>query len=221
MRVKAYAFGISILLLGLCLLGVGIIALQPPLKVLDVRLAKIPMQIESLVGRELYFEDSVYSALNADGNLLRDYVKHDGNVINLYIGYYGTARGGRAEHLPQYCFTGQGWTIEKWDFTNINMPGGGLTRVNRLIVNKGSMRQLVYFWFQSQGTVMSTGWEQNWHKFQHRLQRGRNDGTLVRVSSAMPRGKETESENRTQQFAAHIIPLIIENWPIEEESVSS
>lgn len=220
MSFKVHAFAITIVLSLMCTLGVGFIALQQQPKVLDVRLTQIPMQVASLVATELHFDDSVYSALQADGNILRDYEGSDGNVINLYIGYYGTARGGRAEHLPQYCFTGQGWTIEKWDFTTINVPDREMFRVNRMIVNKGGMRQLVYFWFQSEGTAMSTGWEQNWYKFQHRLQSRRNDGTLVRVSSPLPSGKEREVEDRTQQFAAYLIPQISQYWPLEGDVVA-
>lgn len=220
MSFKSHTFAITIVLCSVCAVGVGIIAWQPQPKVLDVRLTQIPLRVAALVATELHFEDSVYSALQADGNLLRDYVGSDGNVINLYIGYYGTARGGRAEHLPQYCFTGQGWTIEKWDFTAIYGSGREVFRVNRMIVNKGDSRQLVYFWFQSEGTVMSTGWEQNWYKFQHRLQSSRNDGTLVRVSTPLPSGKEREVEDRTQQFAAHIIPQISQYWPLEGDAVA-
>jgi EpsI family protein len=221
MRLRRHAFLLSVILLGLSLLGVFSIAVRPPLKVTNVRLDQIPLQMESLVATELHFEDSIYSALNADGNIFRNYVESDGNVINLYIGYYGTAKGGRAEHLPQYCFTGQGWSIEKWDFVTFDVPGSDAARVNRMIVNKGAERQLVYFWFQSESTVMSTGWEQNWYKFHHRLQHGRNDGTLVRVAVGVPTGKEQEVEDRAQRFSKIVMPLISQFWPIESESLSS
>lgn len=215
MKLRRHAFPLSVILLGLSMLGVLSIALRPPFKVTDVRLDHIPLQVESSVGTEMHFEDSVYAVLNADGNVLRNYGGPDGEVINLYIGYYGTAKGGRAEHLPQYCFTGQGWSIEKWDFVAFDVPGAGAARVNRMIVNKGDERQLVYFWFQSESTVMSTGWEQNWHKFRRRLLSERMDGTLVRVSMDMPDGKDGEVEERVRRFAQTVVPLVSQFWPIE------
>ena len=215
MRLRRHAFSLSIVLLGLTLLSVLSIALRPPLKVTDVRLDQIPLQVESLAGTEMHFEDSVYAVLNADGNVLRNYVGPDGNGINLYIGYYGTSKGGRAEHLPQYCFTGQGWSIEKWDFVAFDLPGAGTARVNRMIVKKGDQRQLVYFWFQSEATVMATGWEQNWYKFRHRLRHDRNDGTLVRVALDLQAGQEIEAEERAKRFSRIVMPLVARFWPIE------
>ena len=215
MKLARQTFRLSISLLVVTLLGVLSIAARPPLKVTDVRLDHIPMQMESLVGTELYFEDSVYQVLNADGNLLRNYASPDGEVVNLYIGYYGTQKGGRAEHLPQYCFTGQGWSIEKWDFVSFDSPGMGTVRVNRLMVKKGGERQLVYFWFQSEATVMATGWEQNWYKFHHRLLQDRNDGTLVRVALDLSVGKEGEAEERAKRFSQIVMPLVSQFWPIE------
>ena len=215
MRLRRHAFSVSVILLGLISLGVLSIALRPPFKVTDVRLDHIPLQVESSVGTELYFEDSVYAVLNADGNVFRNYVGPDGKDINLYIGYYGTDKGGRAEHLPQYCFTGQGWSIEKWDFVAFDVPGAGAARVNRMIVTKGTERQLVYFWFQSDSTVMSTGWEQNWYKFSRRLLSERMDGTLVRVSMDLPAGKDGGVEERVKRFAQAVMPLVSQFWPIE------
>lgn len=216
MKLRRHAFSVSVILLGLSMLGVLSIALRPSFKVTDVRLDHIPLQVESSVGTEMHFEDSVYAVLNADGNVLRNYGWPDGADINLYIGYYGTAKGGRAEHLPQYCFTGQGWSIEKWDFVAFDVPGSGAARVNRMIVKKGAERQLVYFWFQSESTVMSTGWEQNWYKFSRRLMSERMDGTLVRVSMDMPAGQDGGVEERVRRFAQAVMPLVSQFWPIEQ-----
>ena len=35
----------------------------------------------------------------------------EADPIWVYIGYYGTERGGRPEHVPRGCFTGAGWDI--------------------------------------------------------------------------------------------------------------
>jgi len=215
MKLRPHAFLLSIILLGLTLLGVFYIALRPPLKVIEVRLDQIPMQVDSLVGMEMRFEDSVYAALNADANVFRNYVNPDGQSINLYIGYYGTAKGGRAEHVPQYCYTGQGWSIEKWDLVSFDWSGPGKVRVNRMIVKKETARQLVYFWYQSEGTVMATGWEQNWYKITRRISLTRNDGSLVRISLSLRPGKEVEAEERARQFAQMVMPLLSRFWPIE------
>jgi len=215
MRLKDRAFYVSAVLLGTTSLAVLHFASQPQLKVTDVRLDNLPMQVESLAGTELHFEESVYAVLNADGNLLRNYASPEGEAVNLYIGYYGTAKGGRATHLPQYCFTGQGWSIEKWDVISLD-SGMGRVRVNRMIVKKGESRQLVYFWFQSEGKVMATGWEQNWYKFTHRLENSRNDGAFIRVSLGLAPGKDSAAEERAMRFSQLVMPLVTRYWPVEQ-----
>jgi len=216
MKSKFRPYPASVFLLGLALVGIFTMALRPTLVVTDLRLDHLPMKIGSLTGTKLRFDDSVYAVLNADANVLRNYQLQDGRVINLYIGYYGTAKGGRAKSAPQYCYTGQGWSIERWDKVSIGPPGTGKVQINRMIVKKGSERQLVYFWFQSEATVMRTGWDLNWHKFKHRLLYNRNDGAFVRVSMAIPEGKREETEQRAKQFSQAVVPLVSQFWPVEE-----
>ena len=166
----------------------------------------------------MHFEDSVYAVLNADANLLRNYVSPATREwTNLYIGYYGTAKGGRASHLPQFCYTGQGWAIEDWDVVSLNSPDLGPVRINRMVVRKGIERQLVYFWFQSENQVMATGLEQNWYKFHHKFLYDRNDGAFVRVSLPFPHGKEADTEEKARAFSQAIMPLVAQHWPVERQ----
>jgi EpsI family protein len=215
LKTKIQPYYLTLILIGVTSLGIFYYSLRPALKVINNRLDNLPMRMSSLNAKELHFEDSVYAVLNADGNLLRNYVSPEGDSIGLYIGYYGTAKGGRATHLPQYCFTGQGWGIEKWDFVSFESPGIGEVRVNRMIVKKGLTRQLIYFWFQSESTVMATGLEQNWYKFQHKFLYNRNDGSFIRVSMPLPTGQEDRIEEQVQRFSVAIMPLVFQYWPIE------
>ncbi len=216
MNPKNRSYPVSVFLLGLAFAGIFTMALRPTLVVTEVRLDHLPMTIGSLTGTKLRFDVSVYTALNADANVLRNYRLQDGRVINLYIGYYGTAKGGRAKHLPQFCYTGQGWSIERWDKVSISPPGTGKVQINRMIVKKGPERQLVYFCFQAEATVMRTGWEQNLYKFKHMLLYNRNDGAFVRVSMILPEGKREETEQSARQFSQAIVPLLSQFWPVEE-----
>ena len=220
MNARVHAHSVSLVLLGLTLLGICSIALRPSLAVTETRLEHLPMQIGSLTATEMRFQDSVYAELNADANLFRIYRSPVADPITLYIGYYGTAKGGRAKHVPQYCYTGQGWSIEKWDLAPISPVNAGGVRVNRMIVKKGVERQLVYFWFQSQSTVMATGLGLNWYKFKHKLLYNRNDGALIRVSVALPEGEEARIEQKAKVFSQAIMSLVSSFWP-EERPVQS
>jgi EpsI family protein len=199
------------------LLGVYTVALRQRVIVAETRFDTLDRNIGSLVGTDLRFDESVYDVLNADANLLRAYRSSEGDGLWLYIGYYGTAKGGRASHLPQFCYTGQGWSIEKWDL--LDLDPSGATRINRMLVKQGARRQLVYFWFQSESTIMATGLEQNWYKFQHRLLYNRNDGAFVRISLDVPKGQDALIEEQARTFSLAVMPMIASRWPIEKPAV--
>ena len=61
MRAGANSQFVSILLLGLTLLGLGSVATRPSLVVSETRLEQLPLHIGSLAGTEMNFEDSVYA----------------------------------------------------------------------------------------------------------------------------------------------------------------
>ena len=78
---------------------------------------------------------ALFSAeLRADFNLQRAYTGPAGSLIWLYLGYYGTDRGGRPEHTPRGCYTGAGWGIEQARTFDVRGDGtfmpfaGGLAR---------------------------------------------------------------------------------------------
>ncbi|MCH8960606.1 MAG: exosortase-associated EpsI family protein [Bacteroidetes bacterium] len=77
----------------------------------EVNLDHLPRHILGLNGRDDRFDESVYRVLNADYHLLREYRSDAHPAVWLYIGYYGTAKGGRPSHVPQACYTGQGFSI--------------------------------------------------------------------------------------------------------------
>ena len=68
--------------------------------VVRTNLENIPMQIGAYIGTADRFPDTVYEELNADLHLYRHYRDQDGNMISLYIGYYGTAKGGELGTIP-------------------------------------------------------------------------------------------------------------------------
>ena len=100
------------------------------------------------------------NVLEADLNLQRAYVHPAGELIWLYIGYYGTRRGGRPEHNPSGCYTGAGWGIEATRQIDVT-PEQGL-RVNEYRVERAGERRLVHFWYRShRRTGMLGGLDQN------------------------------------------------------------
>jgi len=202
------------------LLAVGgfawLLQLQPAFEIDASALATLPTRIEVYDGHEIPLESTVESVLRADFNLQRVYYGA-GSLVWLYVGYYGTARGGRPEHTPRGCYTGAGWGIEASRTLRV-VPGGDL-RVNEYLVERNGERRLVHFWYRSaQRTGMLGGLDQNIDRFVGRLTRGRADGALIRISTPLSGDDETSARGRLLGFAAALDPLFAERWPTESET---
>jgi hypothetical protein len=100
-------------LIGAALIAVGAaawtLALRPSLEVDTRPLASLPEQLGAWTGKDVALQDDVVSMLRADFNVQRLYQRDPGDYVWLYIGYYGTDRGGHPEHTPDACYVAQGW----------------------------------------------------------------------------------------------------------------
>lgn len=195
--------------------GAWTLALRPPLEVDTAPLAAIPYEIASWQGQDVSLETEVERMLRADFNVQRLYTHPLGDPLWLYLGYYGTDRGGRPEHTPSACYQAHGWTIESR--RRLDVPGGppGL-RVNEYRVENNGERQLVHFWFRS---FRSTGLlgivDQTRDRLFGRLIEGRADGALVRLSTGLRGGDEVDARTRLLAFAARLEPELAAHWPVE------
>lgn len=181
--------------------------------VTKVNLDRIPRHILGSDGRDDRFEERIYRVLNADFHLLREYRGTAAPPIWMYIGYYGTAKGGRPSHVPQSCYTGQGFSIVEW--TKVPAPNGGDRTINKMHVRRGNEHQLVLFWFQSKETVLADGIEQNLNRLKNRLLYNRDDGAFIRLSTSMDPDEEGKAFALLQDFAAELLRLLPAYWPEE------
>lgn len=210
---------LGLLLLSAAMVVVGGFAwwlqLQPGLVPETAVLSTLPREIEGWEAEDLPLDAAVESVLRADYNLQRAYVHGaTGDLIWLYVGYYGTQRGGRPEHTPRGCYTGAGWAIEAYRTLDVR-PDLGL-RAREFRVRREQEHRLVHFWFRShRRTGMVTGLDQNLDRLWGRLLDGRADGALVRVSTPIDAGGEVLARTRLIGFAAALDPLLAERWPVE------
>lgn len=143
--------------------------------------------------------------------------------VNIYVGYHETQireEGGGAHetsiHPPAHCLPGSGWDlihVGKEKLEMLGLPGGSGT-VNRLIIAKGGLRQLVYYWYQSRGRVIARDWEKILYVGWDRALRGRTDGSLVRFSIQISRKSgEEAAEEAFRALAPQVVALLPEYVP--------
>ena len=75
--------------------------------------------------------------------------------------------------------------------------GGQPLRVNRALIQYGPQRQLVYYWFQQRGRVITNEYLVKWYLFWDSLTRNRSDGALVRLTVPLPEGSVEAQADRS------------------------
>lgn len=153
--------------------------------------------------------------------LLCTYAKN-GSGVGFYVGYHESQvrrqGGGGGEHVihpPKHCLPGSGWSIIA--FEKIPLEVEGLperpAQVNRVMIAKGEMRQLVYYWYQSRGRVIADDWKKIVSLFWDRAQRQRTDGSLVRFTIPVAPGEEARAEREFRELAELLLPKLPDYVP--------
>jgi exosortase D (VPLPA-CTERM-specific) len=130
--------------------------------------------------------------LKLDDYILADYVKPGSPAVNFYVAYYASQRTGASAHSPAACLPGSGWRMS--DFALYTVPGvqskSGPLRVNRVIIQQGEGRQLVYYWFQERHRIITNEYLVKWYLMWDGITLNRSDGALIRFVT--PIGKSEE-----------------------------
>lgn len=185
--------------------------------VVQTNLEGLPLVISGYTAIEDSFSDAVYKELNADKHVYRHYRARDGDQIDLYIGYYGTAKGGRTGHNPYACLPGAGWAIVDSRKVGIrNYSQSSDAEVNYVHARRNEVNTVMVHWYQTAGkTAMSTGIQQNMKRLLGRLLRNRNDGAFVQITSQVPDEMVAAAETRVSIFAENVLQLLPGYWPVE------
>jgi exosortase D (VPLPA-CTERM-specific) len=161
--------------------------------------------------------DAIYTdELKFDDYLLANYTDPSGHPVNLYMAYYNSQRKGEAVHSPRSCLPGGGWQLRDFNqrtLSNVKIDGRPL-RVNRTLIELGNQRQLVYYWFQQRGRVITNEFVVKWYLFWDALTRHRTDGALVRLIVALPpASSEAEADQRLTDLASRMAPTLTRYVP--------
>jgi EpsI family protein len=81
--------------------------------------------------------------------------------------------------------------------------------VNRALVELGSQRQLVYYWFLQRGRIITSEFVVKWYLFWDAVTRHRTDGAMVRLVTSVPLGSnEAAADRELTEFATRIAPQL-------------
>jgi len=92
---------------------------------------------------------------------------------------------------------------------NIGSPQGRPAFVNRYVIAKGLDKELVLYWFQSHGRVVSSEYWARFYLVADSIRMGRSDGSLVRIVTPIGYTESVQSAQvRAVEFAHMITPVL-------------
>ena len=127
--------------------------------------------------------------------------------INLYVGYYTALGVDGGYHSPKNCLPGGGWGIDS--VKEIRLPvgieGQNQSTVTEMIIRQGDDYQIVLYWYQNRGRIISSEY---WDKISlvlDALFKGRRDGSFVRIIVPVHGGDIKDAEYQERQFAEKVM----------------
>ena len=163
-------------------------------------------------GIDQTIDEETMKVLRASDYLLRDFGKSDGQVANLYVGYYATQRSGATYHSPLNCLPGSGWTLSEPAKATIALPDGNSFVANKYVIQNGDYRSLMIYWYQGRGrSVASEYWGKVYTVFDS-VRLRRSDGAMVRVTVPI-RNSEAEAEQAALDLASAASAVLPEFVP--------
>lgn len=170
-----------------------------------------PLALDGWEGRQDRLEQVYVDSLKLTDYSLINFRDSEGYSVNFYAAYYGSQKKGQSAHSPKSCLPGGGWEIESFSQREIQAPlrSGKQLTVNRALISFGETKQLVYYWFQQRGRVMTNEYLVKWFVFWDALTKNRTDGALIRLIVPVAEGQDPErAEAALASFAASLVSVL-------------
>lgn len=150
--------------------------------------APLDPQIEAVLGADDYHSATYAGAQSAD-------------QVSLFMAYYHNQMDGSGIHSPEVCIPSAGWEVSTWSKVTVPLGDGRQAEINRAVIQRGTVRQLVYYWFDLRGAHISGDFAAKLMNLRDSLLRGRSDGALIRLITPMaPHEDQAMADARLQAF---------------------
>ncbi len=163
-------------------------------------------------------ESRIERVLRADDYLSAGFEnQREAEPVHLFVAWYNKQTEGSGIHSPEVCIPVGGWEVSKWEQRAVKLPGddGRFVYVNRAIIRKGTVRQLVYYWFEQRGRKLTSDYLVKAYTVWDSLARGRSDGALVRLTTHISATERmSAADKRLGRFLAAVsgtLPRFVPN----------
>lgn len=175
-----------------------------------LNVSQFPAQIGAWDGKTLTIPSEDLSVLGPGEFLERLYRNPEVAAgIDLFLAYFPSQRTGDTIHSPKHCLPGSGWTPVKASVIQVPWGEGNVLHANDYVLQLGMNKEIVVYWFQSQGRTVASEYWQRFYLITNALRTNRTDGALVRViTPVMPGESVNGATDRALGFTKTILPML-------------
>lgn len=181
----------------------------------------IPTIVQKWQGKPNNLSSYILDELKLTDYVLADYKNINDPLephVNLYIAYYEQQQVGSTIHSPATCLPGGGWQREQSRVISLSLTNQKLTLpITRMVVGKGDKKLIIYYWYHERGRNLTNQISAKWYLLVDSLLKGRNDGSLIRLTtSTTNNGEDNSADERLKAFLDDFYPVIIHNLTNQE-----
>ena len=166
--------------------------------------------------KEFPLDQETLDVLKADDTLQRFYVNpQTRQAVWLFIAFFKTQRTGQSPHSPKNCLPGSGWEPLINDRPTVEVPGEPLPiTINRYVVQRGTDKSAVLYWYQSHGRVVANEFAAKFWSVADAMRYNRSDTALVRIVTGIGDNGDAQAASQTgYDFARAIFPALLKQLP--------
>ena len=161
---------------------------------------------------DIVLDDETLKVLRASDYLSRNFRKPEGQVANLYVGYYATQRTGATYHSPLNCLPGSGWTLSEPAKATIPLPDGTSFIANKYVIQNADDKSLMIYWYQGRGRNVASEYWGKVYTVLDSVRLRRSDGAMVRVIVPI-HNSEAAAQQLAVEFASAASAVLPEYVP--------
>lgn len=177
--------------------------------------SSFPIQLGNWTGQDQRISDDILAILGPGDFLSRVYVQPGQPFIGFFLAYFPSQQTGDTIHSPKNCLPGSGWTPVESAHIVISGENGRSVEANRYIIQKGSDRQLVVYWYQAHGRAVASEYLARFYLVADAIRMNRTDGALIRIITPIQEGENWQSaQDRAVSFAQRILPSLDNYAPL-------
>jgi EpsI family protein len=141
---------------------------------------------------------------------MREYKNTDGSEILFTVVFSHVNR--RVSHPPELCLMGGGWSRTNKDIQKFSI-GDDELRINRLIIEKGSEKDVVMYLYKSGSRLTPNYYAQQLGIVINSALRRSTSSALIRFSCPIVDGDIEGATEQIERFAREAIPVLKKSLP--------